>query len=121
MDAVWIDVPNAFLEERRRLGHDTRDEVWEGVLHLVPPGSYRHGHIIVSLYNALRPVAHRLGLLAHPDGFGLFAREPQPENYRIPDVTLTRPDQVSERGLEGAELVIEVRSPSDESYKKLPF
>ncbi len=32
-----------------------------------------------------------------------------------------RPEQVSERGLEGAVLAVEVRSPRDESYKKFEF
>jgi Uma2 family endonuclease len=43
------------------------------------------------------------------------------ENWRIPDLTFARPDQSSERGLESAELVIEILSPNDESRKKLPF
>ncbi len=121
MDAVWIDVPVAFLEERRQLGHDKRDELWEGVLHMVPPGSYVHGRRAIDLFIALRAIAERRGLVANPDGFGLFAPEVAPLSYRIPDVSLARPDQISERGLEGAELVVEVVSPNDESRKKFLF
>ena len=121
MDAVWIDVPVAFLEERRLLGHDKRDELWEGVLHMVPPGSYVHGRRASDLFLALRAIAERRGLVANPDGFGLFAPEIDPVSYRIPDVSIVRPDQISERGLEGAELAVEVLSPNDESRKKLAF
>lgn len=121
MDAVWIDVPAAFLEERRQLGHDKRDEVWEGVLHMVPPGSYIHGHRTSDLSFALRDIGERRGLVANSGEIGLFAPEAEPLSYRIPDVTLARPEQISERGLEGAELVVEVLSPHDESRKKFPF
>ena len=36
MRAVLLEVPEAMLDERRRLGHDGRDEMWDGVLHMVP-------------------------------------------------------------------------------------
>jgi len=42
-------------------------------------------------------------------------------DWRIPDQVYARPDQEVEEGLTGAELVVEVRSPGDESYAKLPF
>lgn len=52
MRAVWIGVPDRFLEERHRLGHDKQDELWEGVLHMVPPppkdGSPRRAPISMS-------------------------------------------------------------------------
>ena len=41
MRAVMLDVPESLLDERRRLGLDVFDEVWEGVLHMVPPPSDR--------------------------------------------------------------------------------
>jgi Uma2 family endonuclease len=36
-------------------------------------------------------------------------------------VVLRRPDQITEEGITGADLVVEFRSPGDESYEKLPF
>ena len=43
-------------------------------------------------------------------------------SYRVPDLGYARPEHVSERGIEGrAALVVEVLSPRDESYEKLPF
>ncbi len=35
----------ALLERRRRLGQDLFDEVWEGVLHVNPTPSGRHGAV----------------------------------------------------------------------------
>lgn len=43
-------------------------------------------------------------------------------SYRVPDLAYARPIDVTERGIEGrAVLVVEVLSPGDDSYKKLPF
>ena len=121
MDAVWIDVPEEFLEERRRNGQDKKDELWEGVLHMVPPSSPRHNRVSFDLYIALRAIAARHGLEAYPDPTGIYAPDLNPKSWRVPDVALARPEQVSERWLEGAVLAVEVLSPRDESYKKFPF
>jgi hypothetical protein len=29
MQALWLEVPEKFLEERWRLGHDKKDELWD--------------------------------------------------------------------------------------------
>jgi Uma2 family endonuclease len=48
-----------------------------------------------------------------------------PGNYRIPDLVLLTPDRFDidrEEYFEGAPtVVVEIRSPGDESYEKLPF
>jgi Uma2 family endonuclease len=121
MDAVWIDVPEEFLEERARLGHDRKDELWEGVLHLVSPaGSPLHGFVALNLTHALGSIGARLGLVAYIE-VGVYAPEVDPVSWRVPDGSLARPEQASERGLEGAVLALEVLSPRDESRKKLAF
>ena len=122
MDAVWIDVPEEFLEERARLGHDRKDELWEGVLHLVPPAaSPIHGFVAFNLCKVLTRFAERRGFVAYPDGIGIYAPEAEPASWRIPDGAIARPEQVSDRGLEGALLAVEVLSPRDESRKKFGF
>jgi len=120
MNAVWIDIPEEILEERRRNGQDKKDELWEGVLHMVPPGSFAHGSVAVDLLAALTPIAKRRRLLARAGETGVF-NPTVDKSYRIPDVSLGRPEHVSERGFEGAELVVEVLSPNDESRKKFDF
>lgn len=121
MDAVWIDVPKEFLEARARLGHDRKDELWEGVLHLVSPaGSPIHGVVNLDLTHALSIAGKRLGLLACVE-VGVYAPDIDPVSYRVPDGALARPEQASDRGLEGAVLVLEVLSPHDESRKKFEF
>ena len=33
-----VAVPESLLAERRRIGADRRDEMWDGLLHMVQPG-----------------------------------------------------------------------------------
>ena len=117
MRAVLLEVPEQMLAERRRLGLDGRDELWDGELHMAPPPGERHQRIGSDLLVALSPVVRRLGLVATYET-GLFRAG---DDYRVPDLVVTRPDQRSERGAESAELVVELRSPDDETYAKLPF
>jgi Uma2 family endonuclease len=121
MRAVMLEVPEHWLEERRRTGADRRDEVWDGVLHMVPqPTSgllFRQRDLLL----ALGPIAARHGLEVVFE-ISVFDPVRGEKNYRVPDVAVFAPASVSARGLEGhAELVIEVLSPGDESRAKLPF
>lgn len=45
MRAVMLEVPEYLLEERRRLGHDRWDEMWDGELHMLPPPHGDHGRL----------------------------------------------------------------------------
>jgi len=117
MRAVWIGVPESFLEERHRLGQDKADELWEGVLHMVPPPAEVHSCVQTDLVVALSLLTRSRGWRVYVE-CGLFGAE---KNYRVPDLILARPDHRSTRGVEGAELVVEVLSPDDESRDKLPF
>ena len=116
-----LEVPEHLLEERHRLGHDHRDEMWEGVLHMVPQPLSRHQILGARLLNALSPPAEARGLIATYET-SVFRPGGDWSDYRVPDLVVARPENVSERGVEGrAELVVEIRSPGDESYEKLPF
>jgi Uma2 family endonuclease len=105
------------LRSRQRSGVDRFDEVWDGVLHLSPNPSYRHARIAQRLAVLLGPLAQAAGLEASAGGFNLGESE---QDYRIPDAGLHSP------GTDGlflptAKLTIEIRSPNDESWEKLPF
>lgn len=118
MRAVILDVDERLIAERHRLGLDHRDEMWEGVLHVVPPPSRRHQVIAGHLHAALLPVALRLGLEISPET-GVFANG---DDYKVPDIAVYDPSVASERGVDGAPaLVVEIRSPGDESTEKLPW
>lgn len=111
-----VEVPAELLRQRRTAGVDRWDEMWEGVLHMVPPPSARHQRLGMELALVLAPLAKACGLVPFYET-GLFGRD---EDYRVPGQTYARPELVTDRGVEGAaELVVEILSPGDETYDKL--
>jgi len=122
MRAVLLDVPEHLLEERRRLGLDGRDEMWEGVLHMVPPPADRHQGLSSDLFLVLGPIAKAAGFVPRFET-GLFdPAVAHYHDYRVPDQTYAHPRLRTERGIDGpAALVIEFRSPGDDTYDKLPY
>ena len=115
-------VPDGLIEERRRLGLDQRDEMWGGVLHMVPPASSAHNRMEHRLAVVLDRAAEERRLWVLPQS-GVF--DPQAAgmtSYRVPDLAIARPEVVTDRGIEGAaSLVVEVLSTGDGAYEKLPF
>jgi Uma2 family endonuclease len=107
----------ALRERRRRSGLDRLDEVWEGVLHMVPAPSHRHAEIAQQLAELLGPPARAAGLEPTMHQFNLGDSE---EDFRVPDGGLHRPG-AGELWHPTAALVVEIVSPGDESWQKLPF
>jgi Uma2 family endonuclease len=92
------------------------DEIWEGVLHMVPAPSHAHGSTEAQLMRILGPHGDAAGL----ELIGQSNLGEGEDNFRVPDCSLHR------RGSHGvwhstAALVVEVVSPNDESWEKLPF
>jgi Uma2 family endonuclease len=112
-----LDAPQAMLDERRRLGQDVRDEMWDGVLHMVPPPGGFHQQFGALFLRVAFPLAEQRGLAVQYET-GLFRSA---ADYRVPDMVFFRPEQLSDRGVEGAELVVEIRSEDDETYDKIEF
>ena len=106
------------LKARRRLsGIDRLDEVWEGVLHMVPAPSYEHAVVSQQLAVLLDGPARATGLVPAMGEFNLGESE---HDFRVPDGGLHRPG-ASGIWLPTAALVIEVVSPNDEAWQKLSF
>jgi Uma2 family endonuclease len=121
MRALILEVPESLLAERRRLGLDRFDEMWDGVLHMVPAPSGWHQGLGAELVAVLLPVAKAQGLRASYET-AIHTPGHVDEDYRIPDLVFFRPEVAHERGVVGPpELVVEVLSPGDESYEKLPW
>jgi hypothetical protein len=121
MRALVLDPPTTGLEElleRRRIsGLDRLDEVWKGVLHMVPAPSFEHANITQQLAVALDGPARTAGLLPTMGEFNLGESE---HDFRVPDGGLHRPG-AGGTWLPTAALVVEIVSPGDESWEKLPF
>ncbi|MHB8438367.1 MAG: Uma2 family endonuclease [Acidimicrobiales bacterium] len=118
MKAVILDVDQRTLAERAQLGLDVRDEMWEGVLHMVPQPISRHQELESELLQAFGPIVRTRGLRVAPE-LAVFAGE---HDYRVPDVAVYSTEARGIRGVTGtAALVVEIRSPGDETYEKLPW
>jgi Uma2 family endonuclease len=118
-------VPADLLERRKKTGADRFDEMWEGVLHMPPRPNRMHQDLEGSLEAYLRfhwappreaKVYHQINLAS----IGAW-----PNDYRIPDLVLLLPERFAidrNEYFEGApSAVVEIHSPGDESYEKLPF
>ena len=104
------------VDRRRRLDQDRRDEVWEGVLHMIPPPSVEHERTTIRLARLLGPSADTAGLeIAGTIGIGGGAA-----NYRVPDLALLRPGFAAQWN-DTAALVAEIVSPGDKTWEKLDF
>src|SRR5437868_14265558 len=107
MRAYMLEAPEHLLAERRRTGADKFDEVWEGVLHLVPPPLEGHQEFENMFFRVVAPIAESKGLLAR-SATGLFRPGSNDKDYRVPDSLYALPSQRTRAGFEGAELVVEV-------------
>jgi Uma2 family endonuclease len=120
MRTLLSDPPPAefegLLERRSRLGLDRHDEVWEGVLHVVPGPSGEHSDIGAQMTTLLRAPATTAGLKVS-DAFNLGDSK---QDFRVPDGGLHR---IRPRGvwIPTAALVIEIVSSGDDTWEKLPF
>ncbi len=121
MRTVVLDPSSAGLDElfarRRRAGLDRLDEIWEGVYHMVPAPSGGHAHLAQQLGEMLGPLARAAGLLPMIDQFNLGHSE---HDFRVPDGGLHRGRPFGVWHPTAA-LVLEIVSPGDETWEKLPF
>jgi len=118
MRAVLLGVGESFLVARRRMGQDKLDERWEGEWHLVKPPRSWHTFLNGDIFRILVVLAERTGLVGSCEATGIFAAS---DDWRIPDQLYCRPAHVTDEGVTSAALVVELRSPGDDSYAKLPF
>lgn len=128
MRAVIANLPAHWLDERKNSEVAQWDEMWNGVLHMPPMPNGMHQDFSGDLRGYLK---HHW---AKPRG-GLARQEvnlttPEDEahwtlNYRIPDLVLVSRDRLhidKNTYMAGAPLVVvEVKSPDDETYDKFPF
>lgn len=125
MKAVIAQLSEREIVERRRTGLDRWDEMWEGVLHMPPAPNYEHQRLVDALIESVGPLLRTTGRGTLRSGINVF-REAGTEDYRIPDLTFVargRESIIAVDGIRGGapDAVIEIRSPDDETYEKLPF
>jgi Uma2 family endonuclease len=125
MRAVMPEVPQFVLDWRKKTGAEMWDEMWEGVLHMTPSPSRTHQDFKGELEHWMRnfwvrPFGNKVYHEINVASLGGW-----PNNYRIPDLVLLKPDCFHidrDEYFEGAPtVVVEIRSPGDETMEKLPF
>jgi Uma2 family endonuclease len=127
MRVLYVDAPDAILEQRRRLGLDRRDEVWEGVYHIVPPPSGEHQEVVDDLFVLFRCYIREYQLGRMRSNTGVRGGPDREQDYCIPEWVFLKREREdllrSESGFvdDGPDVVLEVRSPGDETYEKIPF
>jgi hypothetical protein len=120
MRTLVLDPPppqlEALLEQRRRTGTDKHDEVWEGVYHMIPGPGIAHALAAQQLAVLLDAPARAHGLVVSTE-FNLGSNK---DNYRVPDLGVHRNPQLAV-WVPTAAITVEVLSPDDDTWKKLPF
>lgn len=116
---VLGDTPPAIasmIAERQRLGLDRHDEVWNGEYHMAPMASFEHAESDAALVGLLQPAAAERGLKV-TTAFNLGS---SPTDFRVPDLGVHRGHPVGV-WIPTAAIVVEVRSPDDETFEKFGY
>lgn len=121
VDGQLVQVSVLSLREREARGLDRADEIWEGMLHMNPPASWEHNLIAAELLVIFSPLAKSRGWRAVHET-GVFDPRQPIQDYRTPDLLVVDPAYATSLGVERrVELAVEIRSPRDEAYMKIPF
>lgn len=126
MRAVVVHVRDEELADRRLKGLDRWDEMWEGVLHMAPAPNVEHQRMLDRMIEFFGPLFRRTQRGALFSGINVFREAGPTSDYRIPDLTFVaaaREHVLHDDGVRGGgpDAVVEIRSPEDETYDKLPF
>jgi Uma2 family endonuclease len=127
--AMLIENPRLeeeLIGQRKSSGTDHHDEVWEGVYFMPPMANTEHQQIILRFSCVLGAVVDGPGLgMALPGANLAASAENWEHDYRVPDVVVFLADTAAKNHdafwTGAADFVIEITSPRDRTYEKLPF
>ena len=103
------------IAERQRLGLGGHDEMWDGVYHVAPMARAGHGRVQGQLQVALASLAPSDLVVSGPVNIGLASRTTGSPTG------LSCVTGATSWWVPTAAMVVEVRSPSDETYEKFGF
>ena len=126
MKALILQLPEEELVRRRQTGIDRYDEMWAGVLHMAPAPAYEHQRMVSAIDRFVGALCDRYARGVLAPGINVFSDASGSQDYRIPDLTFVSAERqhiIAPDGIRGGgpDVVIEIRSPEDETYAKLPF
>jgi Uma2 family endonuclease len=113
------------LAERRRLGQDRKDEVWNGTYLMSPDPTFAHNMIVGELTVVFSLTQKPRGAIISPGGNISDRAKGWEQNYRCPDVIVLFPNNPA-KNLDtvlvgGPDFAVEILSPHDRAREKLPF
>ena len=103
------------IAERHRRGLDGHDEMWDGVYHVAPRARAGHGDVQGQLQVVLAALTSGGLVVSGPVNIGLGEQD-----HRVPDLVVLR-ERTNVVWVPTAAMVVEVRSPGDETYEKFGF
>jgi Uma2 family endonuclease len=117
---------DALIQERKRIGADRYDEVWDGVYVMPSMPNLEHQALVVDLSTIFVEVVKRPGLGQVYPGANVSDRGSDWQtNYRVPDVVvMLAGNRAVRHGAHiqgGPDFLVEVESPGDDSEEKVPF
>ena len=115
----------AIIARRRRYGHDSHDEVWNGVYVMSPEADNSHQIIVTLLSSAIVESVRNRGILVLSGTNISDQVDDWTRNYRVPDIAVFMPGNPAENRethfLGGPDFLVEVVSKYDRSRRKLDF
>ncbi len=105
----------ALIAERKRLGLDVYDELWQGEYHMAPAASFEHARACSVIDQLVGSKTEERGFCGST-AFNLGSLD----DFRVPDLGVHR-GEPSGVWIPTAAIVAEVRSPDDETYDKFGF
>ncbi len=129
MPHVWVkddEQGEALIQERRRLGLDRYDEVWEGMYVMPSLPSNAHQELVDDLGVIIHEVIKKPGLGKGYPGVNVSDRRLRwKDNYRCPDLAVVlRGSRAIDCGTHfhlGPDFLVEIESPGDDTEDKVPF
>lgn len=120
------DRADELIQERKRLGADRYDEVWDGVYVMPSMPSLEHQELVHDLDTIFGEVVERPGLGKIYPGINVSDRGADwKKNYRVPDLVIvlknSRAISHSTHVQGGPDFLVEIESPGDDSEEKVPF
>ena len=114
------------IDERRAWGADHHDETWEGVYVMTPLPNNEHQQIVFRLASVLDAAVGGEGLGDVLPGVNLAGwTDDWERDYRCPDVVVfvqgTKAQNCDTHWRGGADLVVEITSPGDQTREKVAF
>lgn len=120
------DRGDELVRERKRLGADRYDEVWDGVYVMPSMPSLEHQELVHDLDAIFDEVVVRAGLGKVYPGVNVSDRgRDWKKNFRVPDlVAVLKNSRAIRHSIHiqgGPDFLVEIESPGDDTEEKVPF